>query len=208
MDFILSEIAFDPLLRLYFLLVCSAFSIIFIKFYGFILFLILLFLSTSIFFFFREPYNLKKDNFFKLISPCSGYIFSIESTNVHPISGSMNEYFNNIQICSGVFDYFAKFAPISGKIKKINWIGPTKRSVLITINNKNHDFMILFKTNGFGKYNDIVLYINEGEEVKAGDKICNISFGSVTNLYVPSDEVLGIKSNNSIIVFNTIVIGE
>lgn len=186
--FIINSIIIPIILKLMFVEIVLAFSIVYLDFLGFSFFVILFFVKILLIFLFREPYPCLTGNYF-CVSPCAGIIKEITKTKNHPLLGSTNNSYTAIKIESSIADYYSKFSPVDGKIKKINWIdnklnNRTIKSLLITFETINEQtvLMLIKPKSVFTK--TIILDKKDGAIVNKGDYICNVPFGSQVTLYL------------------------
>lgn len=178
------HIVFAPLL----------FSIIFLilKFYIVSSFLTILFIFFL--FFFRDPYREIGDG---IVSPADGIVME---------SGKKVAIFMNL------WDVHVNRAPLSGKIIEMKHT-PGKHSPAFMEKGENEHLSIKMETEiGMVKVvqiagiiaRRIVPYIQEGDEIKKGDKIGIVRFGSKVEIYLPDEAKVTIKKGDRIKAGQTI----
>ncbi len=172
------------------------------------------FLSLFIFYFFRDPNrSIPIEDF--IISPADGTITFIGDTNIpKEISGSLKTY-TKISIFLSILDVHVNRMPIDGKISNINYIsGKFINATLNKSSNKNERNIIEIKNNNHSIYlvqiagliaRRIVCNLKENQEVKKGDRIGIIKFGSRVDLYLPKNYNILVSNGQKVIGGETII---
>ena len=196
-----------------FLLSILILSFIFLPFFP-ILSLFLLILSFFIYYFFRDPIRtIPKENV--IISPADGMITSIGESHP-PKEINIEGKFLKISIFLSIFDVHVNRIPISGVIKKINYISgnffnaqldkssdKNERNIIVIENNMN-EFIIVSQIAGLIARR-IVCNIDINQKVYKGERFGIIKFGSRVDIYLPENYNLLVSAGQKVIGGETIL---
>ncbi len=168
------------------------------KFIGFIL----LVLTIWVYYFFRDPkrFPINDDDF--LVSPADGLI-----TSVSEQSGPMelqleNITFTKVSVFMNVFNCHVNRVPVSGKVEEINYKpGKFLNASLDKASEENERNYYKIKCNKTGEEiiivqiagliaRRIVCEVVQGQELKQGDRIGMIRFGSRVDIYFKNKKTL------------------
>ena len=151
-------------------------------------------LTIWIYYFFRDPerFPINDENY--LVSPADGVISQIIETNGPIELGLENKKFTRVSIFMNVINCHVNRVPSSGNITKIFYkpgkylnasldkASDDNERNYVQLTNSNGDNMILVQVAGFIARR-IVCDINEGDEIKQGNRFGIIRFGSRVDLY-------------------------
>jgi len=139
-------------------------------------------------FFFRDPYRKIEDG---IVSPADGVVME---------SGSRIAIFMNL------WNVHVNRAPVSGKILEMKHL-PGKHSPAFRERGENERLSIKMETD-MGPMTvvqiagiiarRIVPYVKEGDEVKKGDKIGIVRFGSKVEIYLPENVKAAVKKGDKV----------
>ena len=172
------------------------------------------FLSLFIFYFFRDPNrSIPIDDF--IISPADGTITFIGDTNIPKEIPGNSKTYTKISIFLSILDVHVNRMPIDGKISNINYIsGKFINATLNKSSNQNERNIIEIKNNNDTIYlvqiaglvaRRIVCDLKENQEVKKGDRIGIIKFGSRVDLYLPKNYNILVSNGQKVIGGETII---
>ena len=166
----------------------------------FLLFIIAAFLTIFFIIFFRDPQRSPPGNEDDAVSPADGKVISIQN--------------RTICIFMNIHDVHVNRAPLSGIVTHIDY----KPGGYIPafnkdsdVNERNHVVMntgagTLELTQIAGVLTRrIVSYISEGTELKRGERIGMIRFGSRVDVTMPEEYIFTVKLNDSIKAGETII---
>lgn len=168
---------------------------------------IVLILTLFVMFFFRDPERHFAANPNQVLSPADGKVISVRKQDGNEA----------LSIFLSVFDVHVNRSPISGKISKIEYKSgkflpafDEKASFenernSITIDNQNRTVRFVQIAGIVARR--IVCWRREGEEVKAGDRIGMIKFGSRVDVILPPGSVIHVQKGQKVKAGLT-VIGE
>ena len=172
--------------------------LLFSKFLGSVLILI----TIWIYYFFRDPerFSINDDNF--LVSPADGLITSI-SEQKGPVELQLeNTTYTRISVFMNVFNCHVNRTPISGKIEEINYKpGKFLNASLDKASEENERNYFKVKCSSTGEEiiivqiagliaRRIVCEVEQGQDLKQGDRIGMIRFGSRVDIYFKNKKVL------------------
>ena len=169
--------------------------------------LIGLVLTIWVYYFFRDPDRviIEDDNY--LVSPADGEILKVEEVDGPKELGLENKKFNKISVFMNVFDCHVNRTPCAGKIEEILY-KPGKffnASLDKASEDNERNYFKIKDTNG---NNVIVVQIaglvarrivcesNKDQELKQGDRIGMIRFGSRVDIYFKNKKVLAKLGQN------------
>ena len=176
----------------------------FSKFLG----LLFIIISIWVYYFFRDPERFSiKDDFF-LVSPADGLITDISERSGPEELSLENTTFTKISIFMNVFNCHVNRTPTSGKIEEI-YYKPGKflnasldkaseeneRNFFKIKSNKNNEEIIIVQIAGLIARR-IVCDVEQGQELKQGDRIGMIRFGSRVDIYFKNKKVLAKQGQN------------
>ena len=179
-------------------------ALLFSNFLGTILILI----TIWVYYFFRDPerYPINDDNF--LISPADGLITDI-SERTGPVELQLeNKTFTKVSIFMNVFNCHVNRVPTSGKVEEI-YYKPGKflnasldkaseeneRNYFKVKTNKNNEEIIIVQIAGLIARR-IVCEVEQGQDLKQGERIGMIRFGSRVDIYFKNMKVLAKLGQN------------
>ena len=176
-----------------FLVIAGFVTIILLSFSGF-LGTIGLLLTVWVYYFFRDPERIiiEDDNY--LVSPADGEVIKVEEVDGPKELSLENKRFNKISIFMNIFDCHVNRAPCSGKVEEILYkpgkffnasfdkaSEDNERNYFKIKDTKNND-VILVQIAGLVARR-IVCETNKNQELKQGDRIGMIRFGSRADIY-------------------------
>ena len=166
----------------------------FLGFVGFVL-------TIWVYYFFRDPERISINNDNYLTSPADGLVVQVLETNGPKELGLENKKFTKISIFMNVFDCHVNRSPCSGKVSEILY-KPGKflnASLDKASENNERNYYKIKDVNG----NDIIVVqiagliarrivceINKNQELKQGERIGMIRFGSRADVYYENYEPL------------------
>ena len=169
----------------------------FSKFLGSILILI----TVWVYYFFRDPerYSINDDNF--LVSPADGLITDISEKSGPEELRLENTSFTRVSVFMNVFDCHVNRIPTSGKIEEIFYKpGKFLNASLDKASEENERNYFKVKLNNGEEIiivqiagliaRRIVCEVEQGQELKQGDRIGMIRFGSRVDIYFKNKKVL------------------
>tara|TARA_Y100000766_G_scaffold106708_1_gene91285 strand:- start:26 stop:673 length:648 start_codon:yes stop_codon:yes gene_type:complete len=183
-----------------FIVIASILTILLYTFSNF-LGLIGLVLTIWVYYFFRDPERTIIDDNNYLVSPADGEVIKVEEVDGPKELGLENKRFNKISIFMNVFDCHVNRTPCSGKIDEILYkpgkffnasldkaSEDNERNYFKIKDTQNND-IILVQIAGLVARR-IVSEANKGQELKQGDRIGMIRFGSRADVYYENYEPL------------------
>ena len=171
-------------------------GIITIVFYSFsnLLGLIGLVLTIWVYYFFRDPDRVIIDDNNYLVSPADGEIIKVEEVDGPKELGLENKKFNKISVFMNVFDCHVNRTPCAGKIEEILYKPGTfvnasldkasednERNYFKIKDTDNNDIIVVQIAGLVARR--IVCETNKDQELKQGDRIGMIRFGSRADVY-------------------------
>tara|TARA_B100000003_G_C10757392_1_gene301549 strand:- start:46 stop:696 length:651 start_codon:yes stop_codon:yes gene_type:complete len=172
--------------------------LIFSKFFGFILILI----TAWVYYFFRDPerFPINDDSF--LVSPADGLVTDISERAGPEELRLENTTYTKVSIFMNVFNCHVNRVPASGKIEEI-YYKPGKflnasldkaseenerNYFKVRLNNNNEEIVIVQIAGLIARR--IVCEVEQEQELKQGDRIGMIRFGSRVDIYFKNKKVL------------------
>ena len=167
---------------------------IFLYFFSSFLGLLGLFLSVWVYYFFRDPerISINDDNY--LVSPADGLVLQVYETLGPKELGLENKKFNKVSIFMNVFDCHVNRTPCDGKISEIVYkpgkffnasldkaSEDNERNYYKITNNQGEDVIVLQIAGLIARR--IVCEISKDQNLKQGDRIGIIRFGSRADIY-------------------------
>ena len=176
-----------------FLVISGIITIVFYSFSNF-LGLIGLVLTIWVYYFFRDPDRVIIDNNNYLVSPADGEIIKVEEVDGPKELGLENKKFNKISVFMNVFDCHVNRTPCAGKIEEILYKPGTfvnasldkasednERNYFKIKDTDNNDIIVVQIAGLVARR--IVCESNKDQELKQGDRIGMIRFGSRADVY-------------------------
>ena len=165
--------------------------LLFSKFLGFVLII----LTIWVYYFFRDPERFSINDNDYLVSPADGLVTAI-SEQTGPVELQLeNTTFTKISIFMNVFNCHVNRTPITGKIEEINYKpGKFLNASLDKASEENERNYYKIKCNKTGEEiiivqiagliaRRIVCEVEEGQDLKQGERIGMIRFGSRVDIY-------------------------
>jgi phosphatidylserine decarboxylase len=163
--------------------------------------LIGLVLTIWVYYFFRDPERVIIDDDNYLVSPADGEIIKVEETDGPKELGLENKRFKKISVFMNVFDCHVNRTPCAGKINEILYKPGTfvnasldkasednERNYFKIKDNQNNDVIVVQIAGLVARR--IVCEANKEQELKQGDRIGMIRFGSRADVYYENYEPL------------------
>ena len=176
-----------------FLVISGIITIVFYSFSNF-LGLIGLVLTIWVYYFFRDPDRVIIDDNNYLVSPADGEIIKVEEVDGPKELGLENKKFNKISVFMNVFDCHVNRTPCAGKIEEILYKPGTfvnasldkasednERNYFKIKDTDNNDIIVVQIAGLVARR--IVCESNKDQELKQGDRIGMIRFGSRADIY-------------------------
>ena len=176
-----------------FLVISGIITIVFYSFSNF-LGLIGLVLTIWVYYFFRDPDRVIIDDNNYLVSPADGEIIKVEEADGPKELGLENKKFNKISVFMNVFDCHVNRTPCAGKIEEILYKPGTfvnasldkasednERNYFKIKDTDNNDIIVVQIAGLVARR--IVCESNKDQELKQGDRIGMIRFGSRADVY-------------------------
>ena len=196
-------------------LVIFGFATLILYFISSFLGLICLVLTIWVYYFFRDPerISINDENF--LVSPADGLILKVEETDGPKELKLENKKFKKISIFMNVFDCHVNRTPCSGKITEILYkpgkffnasldkaSEENERNYYKISNNAGEDIIVVQIAGLIARR--IVTEVGENSELKQGDRIGMIRFGSRADIYFENYDPL-VKVNQKTIAGETLL---
>jgi phosphatidylserine decarboxylase len=176
-----------------FLVISGIITIVFYSFSNF-LGLIGLVLTIWVYYFFRDPDRVIIDDNNYLVSPADGEIIKVEEVDGPKELGLENKKFNKISVFMNVFDCHVNRTPCAGKIEEILYKPGTfvnasldkasednERNYFKIKDTDNNDIVVVQIAGLVARR--IICESNKDQELKQGDRIGMIRFGSRADVY-------------------------
>ncbi len=176
-----------------FLVISGIITIVFYSFSNF-LGLIGLVLTIWVYYFFRDPDRVIIDDNNYLVSPADGEIIKVEEVDGPKELGLENKKFNKISVFMNVFDCHVNRTPCAGKIEEILYKPGTfvnasldkasednERNYFKIKDTDNNDIIVVQIAGLVARR--IVCESSKDQELKQGDRIGMIRFGSRADVY-------------------------
>ena len=176
-----------------FLIISGIITIVFYSFSNF-LGLIGLVLTIWVYYFFRDPDRIIIDDNNYLVSPADGEIIKVEEVDGPKELGLENKKFNKISVFMNVFDCHVNRTPCAGKIEEILYKPGTfvnasldkasednERNYFKIKDTDNNDIIVVQIAGLVARR--IVCESKKDQELKQGDRIGMIRFGSRADVY-------------------------
>ncbi len=176
-----------------FIVIAGVITIVFYIFSNF-LGLIGLVLTIWVYYFFRDPERVIIDDNNYLVSPADGEIIKVEEVDGPKELGLENKKFNKISVFMNVFDCHVNRTPCAGKIEEILYkpgafvnasfdkaSEDNERNYFKIKDTDNNDVIVVQIAGLVARR--IVCESNKDQELKQGDRIGMIRFGSRADVY-------------------------
>ena len=189
--------------------------LLFSKFIGFILII----LTVWVYYFFRDPerYPINDDSY--LVSPADGLITDVSERSGPEELRLENTTYTRVSIFMNVFNCHVNRIPTNGKIEEI-YYKPGKflnasldkaseeneRNFYKIKSNKNNEEIIIVQIAGLIARR-IICEAEQGQELKQGDRIGMIRFGSRVDLYFKNKKVLA-KLGQNVVAGESLIASE
>ena len=189
--------------------------LLFSKFIGFILII----LTVWVYYFFRDPerYSINDESY--LVSPADGLITDVSERSGPEELRLENTTYTKVSIFMNVFNCHVNRIPTNGKIEEI-YYKPGKflnasldkaseeneRNFYKIKSNKNNEEIIIVQIAGLIARR-IVCEAEQGQELKQGDRIGMIRFGSRVDLYFKNKKVLA-KLGQNVVAGESLIASE
>ena len=183
-----------------FLVIAGIITIVFYIFSDF-LGLIGLVLSIWVYYFFRDPERVIIDDDNYLVSPADGEVIKVEEVDGPKELGLENKRFKKISVFMNVFDCHVNRTPCAGKIEEILYkpgkfvnasldkASEDNERNYFKIKDPHNNDVIVVQIAGLVARR-IVCESNKDQELKQGDRIGMIRFGSRADIYYENYEPL------------------
>ena len=200
-----------------FLVISGIITIVFYSFSNF-LGLIGLILTIWVYYFFRDPDRVIIDDNNYLVSPADGEIIKVEEVDGPKELGLENKKFNKISVFMNVFDCHVNRTPCAGKIEEILYKPGTfvnaslekasednERNYFKSKDTDNNDIIVVQIAGLVARR--IVCESNKDQELKQGDRIGMIRFGSRVDIYFKNKKVLA-KLGQNVVAGESLIASE
>ena len=196
-------------------LVIAILITIFLYFFSGFLGLVSLVLTVWVYYFFRDPerVSINDDNY--LVSPADGLVVQVQETEGPKELGLENKKFTKISIFMNVFDCHVNRTPCDGKISEILYKSgkflnasldkaseDNERNYYKIINSKGEDIIVVQIAGLIARR--IVCEISKDQDLKQGDRIGMIRFGSRVDVYFENYTPL-VKANQKTVAGETLL---
>ena len=183
-----------------FLVIAGIITIVFYIFSNF-LGLIGLVLTIWVYYFFRDPERVIIDDDNYLVSPADGEVIKVEEVDGPKELGLENKKFKKISVFMNVFDFHVNRTPCAGKIEEILYkpgkfvnasldkASEDNERNYFKIKDPHNNDIIVVQIAGLVARR-IVCESNKDQELKQGDRIGMIRFGSRADIYYENYEPL------------------
>ena len=190
-------------------------ALLFSKFIGFILII----LTVWVYYFFRDPERYPINDESYLVSPADGLITDVSERSGPEELRLENTTYTKVSIFMNVFNCHVNRIPTNGKIEEI-YYKPGKflnasldkaseeneRNFYKIKSNKNNEEIIIVQIAGLIARR-IVCEAEQGQELKQGDRIGMIRFGSRVDLYFKNKKVL-VKLGQNVVAGESLIASE
>ena len=188
--------------------------LLFSNFFGYILILI----TVWVYYFFRDPerYSINDDKF--LVSPADGLITDI-SERSGPVELRLeNTTYTRVSIFMNVFNCHVNRTPISGKVEEIYYkpgkflnasldkASEENERNYFKIKTSNGEEIIIVQIAGLVARR-IVCQVEQDQELKQGERIGMIRFGSRVDIYFKNKNILA-KQGQNVVAGESLIAGE
>ena len=196
-------------------LVIAILITIFLYFFSGFLGLVSLVLTVWVYYFFRDPerVSINDDNY--LVSPADGLVVQVQETEGPKELSLENKKFTKISIFMNVFDCHVNRTPCDGKISEILYKSgkflnasldkaseDNERNYYKIINSKGEDIIVVQIAGLIARR--IVCEISKDQDLKQGNRIGMIRFGSRVDVYFENYTSL-VKMNQKTVAGETLL---
>ena len=160
-----------------------------------------LLLTVWVYYFFRDPERIIIDDVNYLVSPADGEVIKVEEVDGPQELGLENKKFKKISIFMNIFDCHVNRTPCTGKIEEILYkpgkffnasldkaSEDNERNYFKIKDTQNNDVIVVQIAGLIARR--IVCESNKDQELKQGDRIGMIRFGSRADIYYENYEPL------------------
>ena len=167
---------------------------IFLYFFSSFLGLLGLFLSVWVYYFFRDPERISINDNNYLVSPADGLVLQVYETLGPKELGLENKKFTKVSIFMNVFDCHVNRTPCDGKVSEVIYkpgkffnasldkaSEDNERNYYKITNNQGEDVIVVQIAGLMARR--IVCEISKDQNLKQGDRIGIIRFGSRADIY-------------------------
>ena len=197
---------------LYFVISCLI-AIVIIPFYT-VLGIFLALLSIYIFYFFRDPIR-AVPNEDVVVSPADGLVTFVGESNSPLENNSDTNKYKKISIFLSIFDVHVNRMPIDASISSIDYIPGKFFNATLDKSSKENERNIIFAKNKDENFyivqiagliaRRIVCNLKIDQEVKKGQRIGIIKFGSRVDLYIPENYNILVAKGQRVVGGETII---
>ena len=172
-------------------------------------------LTIWVYYFFRDPDRISINDEDYLVSPADGVVLQVMETNGPKELNLENKKFTKVSIFMNVFDCHVNRTPCSGKITEILYkpgkffnasldkaSEENERNYYKISNNAGEDIIVVQIAGLIARR--IVTEVGENSELKQGDRIGMIRFGSRADIYFENYDPL-VKVNQKTIAGETLL---
>ena len=196
-------------------LVIAILITIFLYFFNSFLGLVSLVLTVWVYYFFRDPERvpINDDNY--LVSPADGLVVQVQETEGPKELGLENKKFTKISIFMNVFDCHVNRIPCDGKVSEILYKSgkflnasldkaseDNEQNYYKIINSKGEDIIVVQIAGLIARR--IVCEISKDQDLKQGNRIGMIRFGSRVDVYFENYTSL-VKMNQKTVAGETLL---
>ena len=189
-----------------FLIISGIITIVFLSINSF-LGTIAVIVTIWVYYFFRDPDRVIIDDEDYLVSPADGEVIKVEETNGPKELNLEDKKFNKISVFMNIFDCHVNRTPCSGKVEEIFYKpGKFLNASLDKASEENErnyykiklingEEIIIVQIAGLIARR-IVCEVEQGQDLKQGDRIGMIRFGSRVDIYFKNKKVLAKLGQN------------
>ena len=180
---------------------------------------ILIILTVWVYYFFRDPERYPINDESYLVSPADGLITDVSERSGPEELRLENTAYTRVSIFMNVFNCHVNRIPTNGKIEEINYkpgkfliasldkaSEENERNFYKIKSNKNNEEIIIVQIAGLIARR-IVCEAEQGQELKQGDRIGMIRFGSRVDLYFKNKKVLA-KLGQNVVAGESLIASE
>ena len=180
-----------------------------ILFFSKLLGLIFILITVWVYYFFRDPERVSINDDAFLVSPADGLITDVSEKSGPEELRLENTTFTRVSIFMNVFNCHVNRTPISGKVEEIYYkpgkflnasldkASEENERNYFKIKTKNNEEIIIVQIAGLIARR-IVCQVEQDQELKQGERIGMIRFGSRVDLYFKNKNILAKQGQNVI----------
>ena len=169
--------------------------------------LILILITVWVYYFFRDPERFPVNDDAFLVSPADGLITDVSERSGPEELRLENTTFTKVSVFMNVFNCHVNRVPISGKVEEIYYkpgkflnasldkASEENERNYFKIKSKNNEEIIIVQIAGLIARR-IVCEVEQGQDLKQGDRIGMIRFGSRVDIYFKNKKVLAKLGQN------------